>query len=341
MKRKNNVIFVAKDKGGFDSLLPVFKKIKQNKNFGVFALLDGFALQFAKLHNIKNIDASKLSVAEIEEKINRINPSLILTSTSIGYSIDKKVIKIAKKNKISTATLVDYWNNYKGRFGKNLEYLADYILAVDERMKKEIIDSGVSDNKIFITGNPRFDKFLKLSKHKADSNLIVFYSQPFSEVPAVDFHKFNEVEILKDIVKVLGNIYPDKKLIIKFHPSEKNFKKFDKIIKNAKIKIEIEKNLQAQDLNKKAGLVIGINSMALFDAVLMGKRVLSYQPGQSEEKDTLASSRYKWSFPVYKKSELSSGFKKNYARKLPPKKIFSKYLKTNATENIIKFITSL
>ncbi len=339
MKRKCKIIFAAQDAGGFDALLPVFQLIKKKRNYKVFLFLAGKSRKTAESLKIKYINADNFSIQDVEKIIEKEHPNLIFTATSFGFSIEKRFILSAKKKNVLAISIVDFWSNCKIRFGDNLEYLPNYILAVDEKMKKEMITEGISESRIFITGNPRFDRFSNIKGSKGNNDTTVFYSQPFSELSD---KRLNEIEIFKDIVKALEKIYPQKEIIVKFHPAENNKNKFGEIIKNTDLKIKIEKKLETYDLNKKAGLIMGINSMVLFDAALMGKKVLSYQPGEKKENDVLQSNVYGWSVPVYKKTELLPKIKNILKEKFPTGgEQRTKYTKNKSTEKVINFIEGI
>lgn len=342
MKRKFKIIFSAEQKGGFDIFLPVIKRIKNNKKIDVFLFLDNKEIyELAKKQKIACKLLTNHSLEKIKKIVKKINPDIIFTDTNdtdFDFSIDKKFLKTAKEFNKPTVSIVDSWVNYGGRFGVKLEYLPDNILAIDQKMKEELSSIGIPSNIIKITGSPRFDKFSNIKKTKVE-NLIVFYSQPFFE------KKPNEIEIFRDIVNALEKMYPKKEIIIKFHPTreenKKDRKKYDNIIKNSILKIKkAEKNIKAEDLTKKAELIIGINSIALVDAALMGKRVISYQPGRNKKSDFLISNKYGWSLPVYKKEKLFFALQDIFKKPPVKKEELEKYTKNNSTGKVINFLNS-
>lgn len=338
------IIFVAEQRGGFDAFLPVIKKIKNNKKFKLFLFSDNSnVFEFAGQNHILCTRSANLTSEKIKGIIKRINPDIIFTDTNNTYfnvSIDKKFIKIAKELKIPTVSIVDSWVALKPRFGPKLEYLPDNILVTDNEMKKRLIGMGISSAIIEVTGNPRFDKFFKVKRSKENKKLIVFYSQPlYGKKPS-------EVEIFKDIVAAIEKTYTDKEILIKFHPArernEKERKKYDNIIKKSKLKIKKnKKNTASENIVQKAGLVIGINSIALVDSSLMGKRVISYQPGIGKKSDALKSNRHGWSIPVYKKSLLTSALQDIFKKPIDLKREFKKYTKNNSTNKVINFVEKI
>ena len=343
--KKHKIIFDAQDPAGFKAIAPVIEKLKKDKRFNLSVILAKHACAFARKKSIKYLDADKAA-------FNITGADLVLTGTSFGDSIEKRIIVAAKAQNIPTISIVDFWTDYVPSFSdpetRNLKYLPDYILAVDEIMKKEMVAVGFPPNKIFITGNPFFDSFSQKSRHKTDKNLIAFFSQPFSEIyknNSKDYKecaKFDEVKVFYNIVKAVEKIDLNKKIVINFHPRTKKFSKFDKIIKNSKLEIKEEKELSNKNLIKKAEIIAGINSVVLFEAAMKGKKVLSYQPGLKGE-DLLISNRLGLSAPVYEKKYLYQAFKKMFLQK-PPKsnpRLIKKYAENKSTQKVIDFVAGI
>ena len=322
MKRKSKIIFVAEDRGGLDALLPVINKIKGFDNFSVKIVLAGGAAEFADKNKIKH-----------SENIDfKIKSDLILLGTSgSDLSVDKRIIQIARESNILTISFVDSWSNYHLRFGKKGQFLPDYILVIDERMKKELetyLTKIKKSAKVVITGSPRFDKIV----HSNSGDSVIFYSQPL---------KGYELKVFKDVVDSLERFRCFRKVILKLHPNEKNVNKFLKIIGESKLDIKIEKNLTVEQLNKRASLVIGIDSMALFIACLMGKKTISYQPGRNEKEDFLASNKYGLSVPAYTKEKLFSILRNIYKKAPVKKELIEKYTKNGSTDKVVNLVKKL
>lgn len=345
MKRKSRIIFTAQDPGGFNAIAPVIKKLEKDRRFSVAVILAKHACLFAKEQNIKYSDADKTP-------FDITGADLIFTGTSFGDSIEKRIILAAKAKNIPTISIVDFWTDYIPSFSDsetgNFRYLPDYILAVDEIMKRDMTRTGFPPDKIFITGNPYFDSFSKKPVRKTDENLVAFFSQPFSEIykdsdrDYKDCSMFDEVKIFEDIVEIMEKIDSNKKITINFHPRTKKFDKFDKIIRNSKLNIRKEKELYNKDLIEKSGIIVGINSVVLFQAAMMGKKVLSYQPGLKGP-DFLISNRLGLSVPVYKKQNLYPVFKKMFSQK-PLKgnsKVIEKYAGNKSTQKVTDFIADV
>ncbi|MBU4462040.1 hypothetical protein KKD91_03180 [Patescibacteria group bacterium] len=341
MKGKCKIIFVVEQQGGFDIFSPVISGIKKDKKFLYILFSDNQRIyDQAREQKIKYSRLVGPSISKLKEIIQKENPDIVFTDTSekeFGLSIDKKFINIAKELRKPTISIVDSWMSYRERFGKKLEYLPNKIFVIDEKMEDDLHKIGIPKDKVEITGSPRFDKFSEIKNTKKTKNLIIFNSQP---IPKKE--KLNEVKIFRDIVKALEKIHPKKKIIITFHPTreidKKDRNKYDNIIENSQLTItKAGKDEETDKLNRKAELVMGIHSIALFDASLIKKRVLSYQPGKNIKDDKLQSNKYGWSVPVYKKENLVKKIKSLYAKKVPVgKKQRSKYILNNSTQKVIK-----
>ena len=335
--KKYKIIFAAQDPGGFNAIAPVIKKFEKDPRFNISVILAEHACLFAEKQGIRYLNTDKMF-------FNIEGADLVFTGTSFAdSSIEKKIITLAKAENIPTISIVDFWTDYVLSFSdfktRNFRYLPDYILAVDETMKKEMVAKNFPANRIFITGNPYFDSFLKKSRRNTDKNLVAFFSQPFSEMYK---KKFNEVQVFEDIAEAAEKIDLNNKIVINFHPRTKKFDKFDKAIKNSKLKIKKEKKLHNKDLIEKAEIVAGINSAMLFEAAMMGKKVLSYQPSLKGQ-DLLVSNKFGLSVPVYQKKELYRAMKKMFFRKLQKNnsKAVKKYTENNSTQKVINFMVNI
>jgi UDP-N-acetylglucosamine 2-epimerase len=217
--------------------------------------------------------------------------------------------------------------------------------VIDEEMKREMINQGFDSKKLIITGSPFFDTIPSLIKTGQKEEIISFFCQPLSELfnrTSEGYLGYDEVQVFKDLVESLEKMKVKLPIIIKFHPRAEKLSKFDKIIKNSKIKILIEKKLPAEALIEKSKLVVGMNSVVLFQAAIMGKPVLSYQPNLKRP-DPLMSNRLKISTAVYEKKSLYPALEKLLSGKNKKKNypLIGKYTKNKSTKKIIDFIENI
>lgn len=300
MKEKTEFIFVAEDLGGLNSIEPVFKKLG------------------GQIFQAKDKD---LSDSEIENLVK--DADIIIAGTSMSQnSLDKRFIRAAKKLGVKNVAILDFWTNYDIRFKSAMP---DYIFVMDAIAKADLILKNYIEKKIIITGNPSFDAF-KYIPQKGDS--ITFFCQPFTELE--NNFGLNEIDIVKDFINAFKNLGIHKKIKIKLHPRTKNTNKFEHL------DVEIT-NEAVTKLIADSELIIGMNSMALFEAAMAGRKVLSYQPGLSVP-DPLVTNRLKISEAVYKKEELENAIKRILAKQ----DVVNNYKKVeNATDNVIETLKTI
>lgn len=333
--KDKKILFVTQDPGGFNFLFPVIKLLRK-RNVSIQIFLANESKKIAERENIKYTDCTEFSMKELYLKLNNYLPGIIVTATSDGFSLEKKVINWAKNKKIFVISAVDFWSNYKIRFSKtkkeDLRFLPSLICVIDKCMRAQMVEKGFDKKIIKITGNPFFDDFEEIRKK---GKYILFVSQHYSEIN--DKH-FNEIEIFRDLVEILEKLNIKKEIIIGLHPREKNKNKFDEVISKSKLKIFISlKN--SERLLRDACLVVGINTMVLFQASIIGKKVFSYQPGVKKNQDVLISNHLKLSFPAYNYEKLEKLLSNlEDLNIIKSQKIIDKYIKNNSTEKMINVI---
>jgi len=349
MRERIKIIFAAQDPGGFNAILPVIKELKKKKKFLLKIFLANQSRDIAKKNKISYQDSNHLTNRKLIQIFKKERPSLVFTATSYGLSIEKKITKIAKAQGIKTCAIIDFWANYRSRFSdpgsENVAYLPDYVLIIDEIMKREMIEEGFDLPKLIVTGSPFFDTFPRLLKSEQKEEIILFLCQPISEFYKEDVENhlgYNEIQVFEDLVEALEKLKLKMPVKIKFHPVTKNLKKFDKMIKDSELKISIEKKLSVEDLIKKSKLIIGMFTIVLFQAAIINKKVLSYQPNLKGT-DILISNRLGMSTAVYKKKDLCPTLKKLILSKPKKKnlKIIKKYTQNKSTQKVVNFIEKI
>ena len=212
-----------------------------------------------------------------------LKPKLILTGTSIGYKIDKKLVEYGKKNNITTIVIIESWGKYKERFFiKNKKYFPDYIIVNDKSSLNQTIKIGIENSRIFIGGNPILErlanskKILNKQKKIFRKKNIYFISEPFKE--KIKNHKykfgFDEFNCLEDIIKCIN--FKKYKLIIKMHPSDSKNKYKRFILENKNI--TLKNNLDMKKIQNSNDIIIGMTSFLLIELSYINNNVYFYTP---------------------------------------------------------------
>lgn len=354
-------LFIAtQDPGGALALLPVIKYIKSDKRFESFNLkifVGEYSYNLFKEKKIRFTKAGEFSQKDLIMHFRKFNPNLVLTSTSSGFSIEKKILRIAKKFGIKTISMIDFWSNYWLRFirkgeKKSLEYLPDNIVVIDGFMREEMKNLGFPKKRLKVLGSPHFGTFkTKSSPKNKKIAQILFISQPLRKIyTGKNNLGYDEFSVLKDIIDIIGKVKENNKkihLVIRLHPKD-NKNKYKGIIKsqlNSGIRIKVDSQGNLDSLIAKSDLILGMSSMVLFRASFSKNPVISYQPGlKNHEKDSLISNRLKLSKLSTNKSQLKERIFRVLFKKQKPKndflkrKFIKKYLKSNSTKNVVNLI---
>ena len=173
----------------------------------------------------------------------KTKPKLIITGTSIGYKLDKKLVKFGKENNIPTIVCIESWENINQRFTyKRKKYHPNYVIVNDKIAYNQCTISGLDKSTLFIGGNPLLEdlhkkKHLKLKPLiKKGRKNICFISEPFSETSR-NFrrkYKFDEFTSLNDLINIID--FKKYNLTIKLHPKDSEDKYSNFLNSNIKIK---------------------------------------------------------------------------------------------------------
>lgn len=303
-------IFVFSDPAGANSTLALIDNIlkcggKNNKDFMVFTNSVGvFPNEYTNLVKIKDFSSKIYS-----KILTKFKPDYIFTATS-SNNYEHNIRLLSQEKRIRTIAFIDHWTNYFKRFTfNNKTFFPDEIWVINDIAKKEAIEVGLPEEKIFISGNPYYEKarkfipkvdkecFLRSHDIPVDKKIIMFISERLRESFPKDAKDkctlgFDEFTVLSDILNSFFQIH-NKDLIdfskylflIKMHPGEK-MDKFDSLIKDRKynfLNIEVRKKIDPLTITCYSNYILGMSSNMVIEALLMGKKVLRVQTGQIGE----------------------------------------------------------
>lgn len=237
------------------------------------------------LNNVFWIKIKKFQKVLYEKKtvINwkKTKPKLIITGTSVGLKIDKKLLIFAKEKRIKCITVIDSWVELEHRikYKENL-YLADIIIVIEKKIKDDLVKLGVSKTTIRVVGNPILEKISNIRNLKYNKSIekkVLFISQPFHETEKRFNLKnsHNEFQSLLDIIKIF-NKKKGYKIFVKMHFEDKKHKYLE-MKKKYKIGIlESTNEINYKDLAENYFLIIGMNSFLLKELNILHNNIFSY-----------------------------------------------------------------
>lgn len=305
-KNSKNILAFAREAGGARAIAPVCR-VMRDKGWELLLLAKDHALDIFKNQGLDCVDFPNFD----EEILNRLTdksfgslPTFVFTSATSLPTLDmteKYLWRWGQRNNIPTAGLVDQWQNYALRFSgrtkkERLAYLPDYIFAMDELAKSEMIKDGIPQDRIVITGQPALDRFIREYKmmyakaHKIRRGLKIppgFIVVTFvAESLKKDFGKslgYDEQTTLRFLEKTLSDIAAVNKdlkmcLLIRLHPENK-VEEFRWILSRLPTieKRIIQKELKPFEVIAVSDIVVGMTSIILIEAILVGKITVSLQ----------------------------------------------------------------
>lgn len=324
MKR---ILVFSRDPGGANTVIPLIQALK-NKNYEVLLYGKDIALKKYSECNLTGKDiTNKIKIINennIFNFISELSPDFIITGTSGDDFTERFIWKASEILNIPSFAILDQWINYGLRFSNYMiedisrydlerkhSYLPSKILVMDEYAKQEIINEGISEKYIYVSGQPHFDtltnkvngirgekvqEFRRNNEINEQDILITFVSEPISKTyNETDFSEhywgYSERTIFKEFLKILKKVTLEFehaiKIIIKLHPKENedNYDdyKSDVCLKNFNIDIKIDKESDSIFLAKSSDLVVGMSSMLLIEAAIIKKPVISVQMGLKRE----------------------------------------------------------
>ena len=302
MKSNIDVLFFIEDPGAINFLkdLPgIF--IKNNINFKI--ICHGVAKDFFKNH--ENVYCSNF--LDANEIIESLNPSILIMGTSENpYSFAFDLTEAARQQSIYTISVIDMLCNAKNRFkGKTsdpLYYATDELFVADLKTKNEYVRLGFNQKNILITGNPIYEFALNLQNKsntmKLNSTInvsekfkILFISEGQDKLNLDATRKninykfngrgqsdFRTIIVMEELIDALNRNNINAHTSLRVHPNS-TLDNFQPIAKEFD-EISCEKDPYKDVMN--SDLIVGICSMLLLEASLLGKPTLSIMPDINE-----------------------------------------------------------
>ncbi len=329
------------DPAGAMAIAPVIRNLRKEARIDVVVVGTGYSKDVFYTNGIIFKDerdygdfSDIYNLAKIIIETER--PQILLTGTSRVRSLEKELTLLGRKIGIKSLAVLDYWSNYWQRFSNlitnnRFEYIPDRIAVMDNLAKDEMIAEKFHPDIIRVTGNPHFDEIVTLrNKYTSDqlinirTNLSISMKAIVvtfvSETNSLDYGTsaeqkgilgeylgYTEADSLKGLLSAMISISEQNKdkdfmLIVKLHPrEEKSPFNPDRLPRN--LSFRVIKKHDPRELVMISDIVVGMASALIFEAGIMGKQVISYQPNL-RTKDNAIGNRIGLSIPVYSEEKL-------------------------------------
>lgn len=326
-RRILSILAVAGDPGGAAALAPVVKALRDSGRYRVSACAYAQAQPLWLSSGIASQAPCALPELVAES-------DLVITATSVNpEKVELHALALARSLNVPSLALLDFWSNYRLRFTDNQGkwVLPDKIAVMDDLAREEMIGEGFAPDILTITGQPAFDRVSDAKRsftpqHRQslrnaldineDGLLILFVSQPFADIygsseATRDTLGFDEHIVLSHCCKTLAKLSRSHSspitLAIRPHPREAA-NKFP-VIQEDLFRTVTWITPSQLEAALSADLVLGMNSVLLYEAALMGCPTVSVQPGLKVA-DPLPSNRSGTTTAVYDTGELEIALEK-------------------------------
>ena len=301
-----DILLFAEDPGAANFLIPVYSCLLEN-GLTVKVLVAGIAEEYFGKSNIPyETICSQNKAADI---FDQINPKVLITGTACNPdTMGLLMIDVAKKRGILSISVVDAIMNAELRFCGRTEncmaYVPDWVLVPEEGIKREFVGLGISKDRILVCGHPHYDYLLEKKKLFDSQNTSVIRAKQLPEAPpeqkvvvfacegSVRISPINQEElavytfrgrgfargrteiVMEEFLDALTSMGHQPYLILRIHPKDcmedyaLYLSEFD-LVSQGGDPLEL---LYASDL------VVGMTSMLLQEAVVLGVPVLSIVP---------------------------------------------------------------
>ena len=308
--------------------------------------VDKFSFWFSIKNSFRKICSSRFGesiqrIYLLNQLFTKFDISKILQWAEVGQE-EKECVLVGKKFNIPSFML------QHGRYPTPL--LSDKQIVWGEITKKYALSYNHSATNILVGGSPRHDKFFNLPPvNNKKSGIILLATTGTHYISADSCTTSSQIkydEYIKEVYRIVKSL-PEKKIILKPHPSPILTKLAENLINEIDPSIRIIKNVELHKLINDCEVLITFNnSTTTLDAISMNKPVISLQTDSYANDDDIVKAGAVLSISEIK--DLESGLKKilydnSFRKKLMEKStsFLQKYMKNQgcASESIVDILS--
>jgi hypothetical protein len=311
--RKKVLVFTC-DPGGAEVLAPAVHLMRA-EGYQVRVACYGHAMARFARHGIEFTETPPIAPGDFE-LLRQFAPHFVVTSSSSLPAHDmseKHLWRNAREMGIETVAFNDQWQNYALRFsgpspGERLGYLPDFINCIDEIGRSEMLAEGFPEDRLLIFGHPHLAGVKKAvalldrgevlaalalpADDWTEETTLVFVSEPVREYFGAT-RGYDQYTVLGHFLENVQRSRPGTGVLIKLHPKDDRSGFSDIASRHNGLRVQFAQNeITSLECLTLSSRIFGMTSVMLIEAFLLGKRVVSLQPGLVVE-DPLVLSRHK------------------------------------------------
>ena len=310
----STVVVMARQAGSAAALAPVVRALETTA--GITCLVFGLE-HAARTWAAAGIPAQTVgSFAEALPYLATIpsaRPSVALvTGTSFNAVGDQHFWTWDSAQGIPSLAFVDNWTNYCQRFSSvgmsvgtatgtdrsdcRCDCLPTRIAVIDTLMAMRLIEAGCPQERVVITGHPGWDPIIQrrgecaptLQRTLAGERILVlFVSEPLAQYygNALGYTEVEALRLLCDVLTTRGDQHNEWYTVaVKPHPVQEGTTLAPLVGDARRVHVCLVAG-DRLDLVAASRIVVGMNSLLLYEAALMGKPVVALQPGRRGPSD--------------------------------------------------------
>lgn len=365
------ILAIAGDAGGASAVAPVVARLRASGR-PVTALAYRQARSVWAGQGIAYIELSEAKdQTTVSGWLHSAKPTLVLTGTSVnGVDLEKQFIAAATRSNVPSVAVLDFWSNYRPRFADqrgDLTYLPDRVAVMDTQARSEMIAEGFPPERLVVTGQPAFDCLAAVRVRSTPAaraelrnalgvrerqRMVLFASQPLAALwgndPSVESHPgYTEQTVLDLLCAALSRIVLRRggaiTLVVRPHPREGviDLSRFE----SAPVRVISDSTHDGRQMALAADLVVGMTTVLLVEACLLGCVTVSLQPGLRKA-DVLPTNRAGLTRAVYDARDVEGNmeallFDHTARGELLAKERLESPAQPQATRQVVELIDSL
>jgi len=269
--------------------------------------------------------------------LSEVRPTLVISGPGINLdSFGLDLIATARDHNVETVGVIDQRQNlgdrFRGRTDSSLTYAPDWILVPDSASRDYFTAADFRADHVVVCGHPYFDKIYEVGRGTApkegsklrartlpncpsNAAIITFGTEParsfrgsvgaYRRTPEYTLlgrgnSKYRTDIVLEEFLDALSVIDSPTYKVLRLHPHDPNDEEFTEYYCEFDF---ISDSGLPQDLLLTSDLVVGMSSMLLVEATLLGRPTLSIMP-RPQEKSLLLSAEAGLTPCVFERSEL-------------------------------------
>jgi hypothetical protein len=239
---------------------------------------------------------------EVEAAVQAFRPGALVCGTTRYDSPERRLLAIAARRGIRSVAVLDERYLYRQRFetaAGEVEAWPDLVTLIDETSREEAIAEGLPPDRLRVTGSPGGAAPGAASRLEhtppprpdvlppaADGPSVTFLSETLAtdygtgpDTPGMmgPFVGYTEHTVRELLIEALAALQRPVALVEKLHPADLAPVSSSRQV--GAVRVIVVRDVQLWPLLWHSEAVVGMRSMALLEAYLLGVPVLSFQPG--------------------------------------------------------------